>query len=493
MEQQEESETPKNGEEMVPLSQHNELRGDMSMLATELAGLALEMATIKAENAQLLRSLNSVKAQMLDMQARLDVSRGGGDGARASFSGDASRDSTDRVKLSMILASHVDHYRQMHATRDELVMACRFSYCVYATKLVEDAKKPGFSVQDWEYFRTLTDDAQLEAAVYASLKGHFCQKTYPTFAGRCVKTVQEFPDMSMIAHVESDDQTFDGECAIFRSDSRKTIMVVWRGTDSARDASWDVKSYRTAPWCSSDERVRMPTASRSASLLADTGASVGFTGMRDRMSKALEGSESKSPLHHKGKFAQLRVGAGFLQQYLGEGLNRRVNEVINEQLSAHSDYSILVTGHSLGGACATLSAYEAASTHLDTHVLLITFGAPRTVNGEFSRVMSRMPNLRAYRVTNELDPVSRVPSSVNGFQHVGHMIWLHRKVVEPPRPFGSMPMQLKVMPLEIALGNISGIIAHQMEVYVPRMCDPEESYSWERYEKSLRMQAQTVL
>ena len=381
-------------------------------------------------------------------------------------------------------------------------MACRFSYCVYATKLPDDEKgekKAGFSVNDWERFRTL-DGTQLEAAVYECLKAHFCQKTYPTFASRCVKTIEQFPDMCMVAHIESDDKTFDGECAIFRSDKRKTILVVWRGTDSARDASFDAKSYRTVPWCSSDERVRRSTRfdSRAASSVADTAAAIGITVMRDRLNKALEGSESRSPLHHKGKFAQLRVGAGFLQQYLGEGLNRRVNATVNEQLRQHKGYSVLVTGHSLGGANATLSAYEVAVAHLNTHVLLITFGAPRTVNGEFARVMARMPNIRAYRVTNELDPVSRIPSSVNGFQHVGHMIWLHRKVVEPPRPFGTMPMQLKMMPLEIALGNISGLINHQMEVYVPRMCndpwDPEgASYDWTRYEEVLQRQAEEVV
>ena len=105
--------------------------------------------------------------------------------------------------------------------------------------------------------------------------------------------------------------------------------------------------------------------------------------------KALEGSDSKSPLTHTmGRRAQLRVAAGFLQQYLGEGLNRRVNEVIKEQVASFAGYSVLVTGHSLGGALATLSAFEVASTFLDRQVLLTTFGSPRVVNAEFARVLA---------------------------------------------------------------------------------------------------------
>ena len=105
-----------------------------------------------------------------------------------------------------------------------------------------------------------------------------------------------------------------------------------------------------------------------------------------------------------------------------------------------------------------------------------------------------MPNLRAYRVVNELDPVSRIPPSTNGyFQHVGHMVWLRRNVVEPPRTFGSQPMQIKMAPMELAPGQTSGLTAHMMHNYLPRMCDTGVGYDWSRYERSLQTQMKSLM
>ena len=145
--------------------------------------------------------------------------------------------------------------------------------------------------------------------------------------------------------------------------------------------------------------------------------------------------EAVSPLPHFYDSLirrRLFVGKGFLTQYLGEKLNERVKAVVASQLRQHAEYGVLVTGHSLGGALSTLTTYELGKLHPNTHVLHISFGAPRHVNKEFTRVLARLPNVRCYRVTNELDVVTR--SRLNpSFKHLGHTIWLHHKRVSPPK------------------------------------------------------------
>ena len=498
-----------------PPPQQQPLANEMAMLATEMAGLASEMATVKVENAQLLRILNKVKSQLVAVQSEVDELRGGASAGAGTGVVGMTRQESDganavRTRLVTLLASNVDHYRSMHATREELVLTARLSDALYAAKLVADKERPGYSAEDWDYFRTLSeDDEELEQAVRANVKGHKLANT-PGWVERVCETIKELPDMAMVGYCEPTDASFDGAAAVFRSDLRKMLVVCWAGPPGAEVVTGlgsGIKTYRSAPWCSSDLKV---THKRYGSAAA----SPGMAGVELGAEKALEGSDSKSPLTHTmGRRAQLRVAAGFLQQYLGEGLNRRVNEVIKEQVASFAGYSVLVTGHSLGGALATLSAFEVASTFLDRQVLLTTFGSPRVVNAEFARVLGKMPNLRAYRVANELDPVTRVPPANNGFHHVGHMVWLHNNRVEPPRSFGSTPLQVSMAPSSSSavdekpavLGGVGrswarGRRATPLDVgatwhssYVARLCEPPTECDWARYEKALRVQAKRAL
>ena len=73
---------------------------------------------------------------------------------------------------------------------------------------------------------------------------------------------------------------------------------------------------------------------------------------------------------------------------------------------------IFVTGHSLGGALATLGAAYLSGWGL---AACYTFGAPRVGNKEFSSSLQTP----IYRVVNPLDTVPHIPTPLRGYRHAG--------------------------------------------------------------------------
>jgi len=119
-----------------------------------------------------------------------------------------------------------------------------------------------------------------------------------------------------------------------------------------------------------------------------------------------------------------------------EGFDRHIHEEgafekVVAQLKANGiPAKIIVTGHSLGGACALLSSYYLAKEFTSTKVEAIVFGAPRVGYESFGKEYLNVPNLAVpilIRHTN--DPVSRIPFAP--FQPFGIQIWLNYPTSEP--------------------------------------------------------------
>ena len=110
----------------------------------------------------------------------------------------------------------------------------------------------------------------------------------------------------------------------------------------------------------------------------------------------------------------------------------------NEERADH-DSTILVTGHSLGGAMATLFAYQLV--HQRRTVELVTFGAPPAGNKDFKKAMDEKAKqgvLHSRRCANGLDPV---PHSLDW--HAGY--YHHCKVTLLDSPLASaIPVVLEV-------------------------------------------------
>ncbi|CAB4004099.1 mastigoneme [Paramuricea clavata] len=84
---------------------------------------------------------------------------------------------------------------------------------------------------------------------------------------------------------------------------------------------------------------------------------------------------------------------------------------------AHPNSKVIVTGHSLGGALATLAAVELAKAGYNTD--LITYGSPRVGNKQFSEYVDKTMNGLNLRVTYKKDIVTASPPQSIGYWHVG--------------------------------------------------------------------------
>ncbi|EPY15777.1 triacylglycerol lipase [Strigomonas culicis] len=103
-------------------------------------------------------------------------------------------------------------------------------------------------------------------------------------------------------------------------------------------------------------------------------------------------------------------------------------------------YRVLVTGHSLGGALATLCAADLLQLYAvlgrgaarRPDVQLYTFGAPRVGNDAFVRWLAgALPAGGSYRVTHRSDAVPHLPPQSWGYVHLPREVWF-TDGLEPP-------------------------------------------------------------
>ncbi|OQS04142.1 hypothetical protein THRCLA_03600, partial [Thraustotheca clavata] len=164
----------------------------------------------------------------------------------------------------------------------------------------------------------------------------------------------------------------------------KRIVVVFRGTQSGKNAVTDVK-YRLVP----------------ADFVA----------------------------HNHPEFEKIRLHRGFWSAYLTVRAElKRVLALTMKEMGGQ--VQLYFTGHSLGGALATIAAFDVAySTNED--IVMYNFGSPRVGNHAFAKCFNKLvPN--AYRIVNDGDAVVGNPKRVihaycaRGlrYKHVGTVILL---------------------------------------------------------------------
>jgi hypothetical protein len=102
------------------------------------------------------------------------------------------------------------------------------------------------------------------------------------------------------------------------------------------------------------------------------------------------------------------VHSGFLAAYAT--VSGRLDEVIQRR---RPDQTLWLTGHSLGGALATLASAHVGPSQVQG---LYTYGAPRVGNAAFVSVLPRQSH---YRFVHREDWVPLVPPEVLGYLHGG--------------------------------------------------------------------------
>lgn len=105
-----------------------------------------------------------------------------------------------------------------------------------------------------------------------------------------------------------------------------------------------------------------------------------------------------------------------------QDLWQEIDKTVKKFQSEHSR-PIFITGHSLGGAMATVAA--AKLIHEDKPFTSVyTFGQPRALTRDTSRLFNAECKGRYFRFHNNNDIVTRVPARLMGYSHVGTYLYI---------------------------------------------------------------------
>ncbi|KAL4541920.1 hypothetical protein Ndes2526B_g06415 [Nannochloris sp. 'desiccata'] len=118
----------------------------------------------------------------------------------------------------------------------------------------------------------------------------------------------------------------------------------------------------------------------------------------------------------------VRVHTGFLEAWSTGAYDNKVVERVGEilaELGGPEVVTFMVTGHSLGGALATLASHAFKSAYPAAQITCYTYGQPRVGNRPFAYEYNKMvPD--HFAVINGQDPVTRVPKGY--YKRVGNRI-----------------------------------------------------------------------
>ncbi|KAI4342613.1 hypothetical protein MLD38_027219 [Melastoma candidum] len=248
--------------------------------------------------------------------------------------------------------------------------------------LAEDVKITGLSEASLlnqkkaEEMRALFSSAEsaLEAwAMLATSLGH------PSFVR------SEFEKLCFL-----DNESTDTQVAIWRDSSRRRMVIAFRGTEQAR---W--KDLRTdlmlVPAGLNPERV-------GGDFKQEVQVHSGFLNAYDSVRIRI--------------ISLLKMAIGFLDE--------------DDNTDPPFKWHVYVTGHSLGGALATLLALELSSSRLAKlgaiKVTMYNFGSPRVGNRRFADLYN-MKVKDSWRVVNHRDIIPTVPRLM-GYCHVAQPVYL---------------------------------------------------------------------
>lgn len=114
-----------------------------------------------------------------------------------------------------------------------------------------------------------------------------------------------------------------------------------------------------------------------------------------------------------------KVHYGILKTYLS--IRDDVIAAVSALYAKFPHAKIIVTGHSMGGGMAALTALDIFRNVGFVHQL-ITFASPRMGNKQFAEAINSKI-LNVFRVVHYRDPVPHMPPHAFGFQHYASEVW----------------------------------------------------------------------
>lgn len=207
------------------------------------------------------------------------------------------------------------------------------------------------------------------------------------------------------------------------STARLQVVIAFRGTASLENAKVDLRFNRTRlekahtpqseaggefSYVSMDEGPNRPTKRQLLDEL-----------LKKQVHEATGGTAMVDETHHHGK-----VHAGFAQSYNGVrgGILKVMSDILarlkrRRREGKRHAFDVYCTGHSLGGALATLCAFDLA-TELGIEAQMYNFGSPRVMDHAFSKVYNCMVPL-SFRLVFDRDVITAVPKFLFLYKHIG--------------------------------------------------------------------------
>lgn len=223
------------------------------------------------------------------------------------------------------------------------------------------------------------------------------------------------------------DLGFEGsnDCQVYttkyKNGNKNTLMVVFRGTESGRDVLTDLNIFT--------DKLQLPKYSMYHYPIFHQEE------LRDKWDIDIKVHSGFNNQFLSVKEPLEDIIDAFMNQHFQDnpvwGKNYQNGKECNDNLMKNNETeavpTIIFTGHSLGGALATLSSLYFKCKYPEAEISCITFGSPRAGCSEFAKLFN--DNIEeSYRFVNDNDPVPCVPLAWR-FKHVKGCKWLYQDKV----------------------------------------------------------------
>lgn len=239
----------------------------------------------------------------------------------------------------------------------------------------------------------------------------------------------------------------------------ENFYIVFRGTSDAEDATTDARL------------AMVPMTGGRLPYVAD------FPGIltEEEMNAALgaDHDEKQTGLRNAYNIACVCISSRFTAEpevWVHKGFAKAVSSTylsLAKQLALlnTSNLPVVVTGHSLGGACAVLHAWASATPVKSVY----TYGQPRIGGASFLQSYIRKGlHSKTFRFIHNLDVVPRAPSLFLGFRHPGHSLFVDNdgKANWNISPLSQLPSDVAAWTKSLSQRRIYMVDHHATDCYV---------------------------
>ncbi|KAF8059839.1 alpha/beta-hydrolase [Lyophyllum atratum] len=124
--------------------------------------------------------------------------------------------------------------------------------------------------------------------------------------------------------------------------------------------------------------------------------------------------------------AGVAVHSGFLRAW--NSIAAIVISTVRQELASHPGYTIVTTGHSLGGALSSLAGITLKQNFPNVPIRMYTYGQPRTGNSAYATwVNQQFGPGKHFRAVHTTDPVPHIPPrfGLGDYAHHGVEYWTY--------------------------------------------------------------------